>query len=123
MTKHGIRKIHCDEFCSRELIGFKACGVYEIRHRIVTYVDPCLFSIYRTFHLPIARSSYGIDVIHVDRTFEGIRNFLEKHCYEGIVFWKDGEPKCKIKRTDFGFPWPPIREVKADESSEYAERI
>lgn len=24
---------------------------------------------------------------------------------EGIVFWKDGEPKCKIKRSDFGFPW------------------
>ena len=21
----------------------------------------------------------------------------------GIVFWKDGEPKCKIKRSDFGF--------------------
>ena len=57
---------------------------------------------------------HGIDVIHVDRTFEGIRSFLEKNCYEGIVFWKDGEPKCKIKRTDFGFPWPPIREVKND---------
>lgn len=25
---------------------------------------------------------------------------------EGIVFWKDGEPLCKIKRTDFGFEWP-----------------
>ena len=24
---------------------------------------------------------------------------------EGIVFWKDGEQKCKIKRTDFGFRW------------------
>ena len=23
-----------------------------------------------------------------------------------IVFWKDGEPRCKIKRSDFGFPWP-----------------
>ena len=24
---------------------------------------------------------------------------------EGIVFWKDGQPQCKIKRSDFGFPW------------------
>lgn len=24
---------------------------------------------------------------------------------EGIVFWKDGEPRCKIKKTDFGLPW------------------
>lgn len=41
----------------------------------------------------------------VPRTFEGIRKYLEKHYIEGIVFWKDGEPKCKIKRKDFGFPW------------------
>ena len=24
----------------------------------------------------------------------------------GIDFWLDGEPVCKIKRTDFGFDWP-----------------
>ena len=23
-----------------------------------------------------------------------------------LVFWKDGEPRCKIKRSDFGFKWP-----------------
>ena len=22
------------------------------------------------------------------------------------MFWKDGEPRCKIKRKDFGFKWP-----------------
>ena len=32
---------------------------------------------------------------------------------EGIVFWKDGEPQCKIKRSDFGFEWP-IKEAKHD---------
>ena len=52
---------------------------------------------------------HGIDVVYVERTFEGIKRFLEEEPFEGIVFWKDGEPKCKIKRTDFGFPWPPIR--------------
>lgn len=45
------------------------------------------------------------------RTFDGIREYLRAHAIEGIVFYKDGEPQCKIKRTDFGFPWP-IREGK-----------
>lgn len=40
-----------------------------------------------------------------DRTFEGIRTWLEDHNQEGIVFWYNGEPRCKIKRTDFGIPW------------------
>lgn len=41
----------------------------------------------------------------VPRSFEGIREYLEKNYIEGIVFWKDGEPRCKIKRSDFGFKW------------------
>ena len=48
---------------------------------------------------------HGEDVIDVERTFEGIREYLENHYMEGIVFWKDGEPRCKIKRKDFGFDW------------------
>lgn len=40
------------------------------------------------------------------RDFVGIRNALAKDHMEGVVFWKDGEPQCKIKRTDFGFEWP-----------------
>ena len=31
--------------------------------------------------------------------------YLEKHNIEGIVFWNDGQPQCKIKRSNFGFPW------------------
>lgn len=38
-------------------------------------------------------------------TFGKIRLFLASHNMEGIVFWKNGEPVCKIKRTDFGFSW------------------
>ncbi len=41
----------------------------------------------------------------VPRSFEGIRDYLKEHYIEGIVFWKDGEPQCKIKRSDFGFEW------------------
>ena len=50
---------------------------------------------------------HGEDIIEVERTFEGIKKYLEENYIEGIVFWKDGEPKCKIKRTDFGFEWQP----------------
>jgi hypothetical protein len=41
-----------------------------------------------------------------DHTFENIKLYLETHKIEGLVFWLDGEPVCKIKRTDFGLPWP-----------------
>jgi hypothetical protein len=49
---------------------------------------------------------HGITKLDVPRTFEGLRDYLEQHEIEGIVFWKDGEPQCKIKRSDFGFKWP-----------------
>ena len=39
------------------------------------------------------------------RTFEGIKEYLESHYIEGIVFWLNGEPVAKIKRSDFGLPW------------------
>lgn len=48
---------------------------------------------------------HGIHTIDVPRTVEGIRDYLNDTYIEGIVFWKDGEPKCKIKRSDFGFEW------------------
>ena len=49
---------------------------------------------------------HGKEVVILERSSEGIRSYLETHVIEGIVFWKDGEPRCKIKRTDFGLPWP-----------------
>lgn len=49
---------------------------------------------------------HGIRILDdVPRTFEGIRDYLKTHYIEGIVFWKDGVPMCKIKRSDFGFEW------------------
>lgn len=45
------------------------------------------------------------ELTDVPRSFDGIKDYLEKHYIEGIVFWKDGEPRCKIKRSDFGFHW------------------
>lgn len=49
---------------------------------------------------------HGMSVLNVPRTFDGIKQYLEEHYLEGIVFWNNGEPMCKIKRSDFGFPWP-----------------
>lgn len=64
---------------------------------------------------------HGEKVIDLaERSFECIREYLATHNIEGIVFWKDGEPRCKIKRKDFGLKWP------ADETmnkSEMTKRI
>ena len=48
---------------------------------------------------------HGTNILDVPRTFEGIKHYLEEHHIEGIVFWLNGEPMCKIKRSDFGFDW------------------
>lgn len=50
--------------------------------------------------------AHGVHVVDVPRSFDGIKEYLETHVIEGLVFWKDGEPMCKIKRSDFGFEWP-----------------
>ena len=49
---------------------------------------------------------HGKFKVEVERTFERVRWYLAKSPIEGIVFWLNGEPVCKIKRTDFGFDWP-----------------
>lgn len=54
---------------------------------------------------------HGDCVANVERTFDGIREWLREHAVEGLVFWLDGEPRCKIKRSDFGFEWP-VKEVQ-----------
>lgn len=48
---------------------------------------------------------HGKDVAEVERSFQGIKKYLEENYIEGLVFWKDGQPQCKIKRSDFGFEW------------------
>lgn len=60
---------------------------------------------YRLTHDILVR--HGSEVIRdCPRSFGGLRDYLESHPIEGIVFWIDGEPMCKIKRSDFGFRWP-----------------
>lgn len=49
---------------------------------------------------------HGDFCVYVERTFEGIKAYLRDSDIEGLVFWYDGKPVCKIKRSDFGFVWP-----------------
>lgn len=64
------------------------------------------------YKLPYDRMMlHGNAEIYVGRSFEEIFEFLRQTPIEGLVFWKDGEPMCKIKRTDFGFEWP-VKEEK-----------
>lgn len=48
---------------------------------------------------------HGSEIVQVERSYDGIRDYLQKNYIEGLVFWKDGEPQCKVKRTDYGFEW------------------
>lgn len=49
---------------------------------------------------------HGSSEILVKRDFDSIKEYLETNPVEGLVFWLNGEPVCKIKKTDFGFKWP-----------------
>lgn len=49
---------------------------------------------------------HGTLLVNLERNFESIRRYLKENNIEGLVFWLNGEPICKIKRTDFGFDWP-----------------
>ena len=49
---------------------------------------------------------HGIEKVTVKRDFDSIKEWLETHNEEGLVFWLNGEPVCKIKRTDFSLKWP-----------------
>ena len=40
------------------------------------------------------------------RDYEGIKRFLYYHNIEGIVWHRGNGEMCKIKRSDFNFPWP-----------------
>ena len=58
----------------------------------------------RDYDILERHGSFVIDL--KDRTFEGVKSFLKNRRWEGLVFWLNGEPVCKIKRSDFGMEWP-----------------
>ena len=44
-------------------------------------------------------------ITDLKRDFNSIKKYLKDNYIEGIVFWLDDEPICKIKRVDFGLNW------------------
>lgn len=49
---------------------------------------------------------HGLRILEdVPRDYEGIKEYLENHYIEGIVFYRGNGEMCKIKRTDFGYSW------------------
>lgn len=56
---------------------------------------------------------HGFEIIEdCPRSFSGIAEYLKTHYIEGIVFWKDNAPQCKIRRKDFGYKWPDMEREK-----------
>lgn len=51
--------------------------------------------------------AHGLESVELERTFDAVKTYLENNIIEGLVFWRNNEPVCKIKRSDFGLPWPP----------------
>ena len=89
------------------------------REALGNYVKDCGWPEDRTYEavgLHFNGNPYGIDydilmehgILYstVERTFDGVRKYIDENKVEGLVFWLNGEPVCKIKRTDFGLEWP-----------------
>ena len=77
---------------------YEACGPHFQKNPYGLYCDELV--------------KHGSLLINVNRDFESIKEYLEDHEIEGIVFWLNDEPVCKIKRSDFGFEWPIKEGVK-----------
>lgn len=71
---------------------------------------------YEAVGLHFNKNPYGLDADFLEahgrirvpdfpRDFDGMREYFRTHEIEGIVFWNGGEPRCKVKRIEFGFDW------------------
>lgn len=111
ITGHFPCWVKCDRGNSADKWFWAAYDKYFESARKLDELDGTYEAIGKHF----TSNAYGMDYdtliphgkteIDVERTFDGIKKYLEENEIEGIVFWKDGIPKCKIKRSDFGFDW------------------
>lgn len=67
---------------------------------------------------------HGEFVVDIDRTFDGIKDYLEKTYIEGLVF-SYGDDMFKIRRKDYGIVWNPKSDPRTypnwDEEVQHAE--
>lgn len=64
----------------------------ENSDRVMEYTEAC-------------RIDGNVTLCIVPRTYEQIKEYLENHYIEGIVYYRGNGEMCKIKRSDFGFEW------------------
>lgn len=114
ITGHLPCWIKCDRFNPADRWFWAAYDAYV--STLPQYPCDSLDGTYEAIGKHFQGNPYGISwdlivphgkyvVLLTDRSFEGIREYLQEHHFEGLVFWKNGKPQCKIKRTDFGFEW------------------
>jgi hypothetical protein len=84
-----------------ELIGPKVQGNPDGRkaHVLVRVVPPSHYVSLDQDGIRSIAHRYGL-------TFTGLRQWLTDHPVEGLVFHHDDGRLAKIKRRDFGLPWP-----------------
>lgn len=57
--------------------------------------------------IPVVPFGFALRLlVDVDRTFDGLRAFLAANRHEGVVFHHPDGRMAKIKRRDYGIPWP-----------------
>lgn len=114
ITGHLPCWIKCDRFNPADKWFWAAYDAYV--STLPQYPCDSLDGTYEAIGKHFQRNPYSISwdllvphgkyvVLLTDRSFEGIREYLQEHHFEGLVFWKNGKPRCKIKRSDFGFEW------------------
>ncbi len=65
-------------------------------------------------HIYLPHGTDILTIVPVPITYLEIYDYLlTSYPIEGIVWWKDGEPVAKIKRRDFGLPWPVKEPINA----------
>ena len=88
---------------------FDAYDFYWKNHRVIDGTYEAVGPHFNGNNEELARDTlykHGSIVLDIGlRNFDSCRAFLELHKIEGVVFWFDGQPVCKIKRSDFGFEW------------------
>ena len=79
--------------------------------------EPASFGTYEAVGVHFQGNPYGLDddflekhgrikIPDFPRDYDGMKEYFRTHYIEGVVWWLDGEPRCKVKRSDFGFKWP-----------------
>lgn len=112
VTGHWPHWVKIDETNPSDRWFIEAAKNYSLAYSIDKFRDGTYEAIGPHFNSnPYSREHdilrrHGIDEVEVKRDFKSIKKWLDENNEEGLVFWLDGEPVCKIKRTDFGLKWP-----------------